>query len=346
MEITIRAAHLERDREGILSVLAANLPGAGTPERFEWLYRSNPAGPSRVWVAGTADGTVVGTSAAHPRRMRVAGAPVVALVLSDFAFDPGYRSLGPALQLLKATLEPVRSGEFPFSYDFPSESMAAIYRRLGAPGLGPTCRWVRPVRVSPAIRRRLGEGVLSSALGAAADAALKARRTLERVARDVAVSGRSFPLDEEADRLDHELAAMATVRGIRDAAYLNWKYGRHAMWKHEVLAAERGGRLAGLAVYRLTDRDAVQLVELLAAEADVRRAIVARLERLARGQGADRIEYETLDNSADSRILRGLGFVRREEAAGPVAYVCPNLPDMEAVNDANQWWINGGDRDI
>jgi len=131
-EVRIRKADLEVDRDRILAVLARNLPLAASVDRYNWLYLANPCGRSSVWLAEDAKtGEAVGTSAGHPKRVRVNGKVETALNLSDFAFDKAYRSLGPALKLLRATLEPMQKGEFAFSYDHPSDAMLAIYTRMG-----------------------------------------------------------------------------------------------------------------------------------------------------------------------------------------------------------------------
>ena len=114
--VRIREADPATNRERILALLARNLPEASSPQRHDWLYLSNPWGTARVWLAeDVATGEAVGTSAGQPRRMRLEGETVLALCLSDFAIDAAYRSLGPALKLLQATLEPVRKGEYAFS---------------------------------------------------------------------------------------------------------------------------------------------------------------------------------------------------------------------------------------
>jgi hypothetical protein len=90
-EISVRQVDPAAERARILGVLAASLPAAAAPERFAWLYLSNPDGRALVWLAEH-DGTILGTSAAHPRRMRVGGDVVRAPNLGDFAIDRSQRA--------------------------------------------------------------------------------------------------------------------------------------------------------------------------------------------------------------------------------------------------------------
>ncbi|MFI5402894.1 MAG: GNAT family N-acetyltransferase, partial [Planctomycetota bacterium] len=145
--LRVRAADPKAEREAILRVLERNLPRAVQPGRYDWLYLGNPRGPALVWVAeDESTGAVVGVSAAHRRRVRVRGVVAEALNLGDFAIDAEYRALGPALQLLRATLEPVREGRFAFSFDHMNDAMQAAYRRIEGASFGGMERFVRPVR--------------------------------------------------------------------------------------------------------------------------------------------------------------------------------------------------------
>src|SRR5262249_5079262 len=202
--------------EDILAVLARNLPTAADARRIDWLYRCNPDGPALVWLAMNEEGRPVGTSAAHPRRMRVHGTIVRALNLGDFALDLPYRSLGPGLQLLRATLEPARRGEYAFSYDFASRPMQAIYRRLGGVDIGGMeYRMRRAARAWP-MWRWLGAGVGDVAFPGGTRDGLE----VEPLATEPGA---------EFDALDRRLGFVRPVLGVRYAAYLNWGYLRHTM---------------------------------------------------------------------------------------------------------------------
>jgi len=344
--LSIRQADPSADREAILAVLGRDLPQAASAERHDWLYLANPDGPARVWLAEDEEGRAVGTSAAHPRRMRVRGKVVLALNLSDFAIDAHYRSLGPALELLKATLAPVREGEFAFSYDYPSEAMHALYRRMGGPDLGPNERWARPVDLKPLAKRRLGV-VVGTVVGAAADAALRARDKLARGAGDVDVAPVEAEFGPDFDALDARLQSLRPVVGVRDARYLAWKYGAHTMWSHRVLCARRGGELLGFAVLREEEPNVVACVDLFAVEEDdVRRALAAHAVDWARERGAEALHAQALGGSATARMLERAGFVRREAGVGPMPFYASGSPLREALDDPASWWLIGGDRDI
>ncbi|NJN14239.1 MAG: GNAT family N-acetyltransferase, partial [Planctomycetes bacterium] len=219
--LRIRSVDPRAEGESIRAVLLRNLPDACLKGRYERLYLGNPLGPARVWLAEEGEtGEVVGTSAAHIREVRVDGTPHRALNLSDFAVDSAYRSLGPALALLRATLAPVQGGEFAFSYDLPSQAMAAIYRRCKGMDLGPMVRLVLPLAAAPIIRRRFGDHFAARLLGKVGDLALGAREIFRTAPKGIEVTGWSGPFGEEFDRMDERLAASIRVRGVRSARLL------------------------------------------------------------------------------------------------------------------------------
>lgn len=344
-EIRIRQVDPALERERILSVLAVNLPAAAAPERFDWLYLSNPDGPALVWLAEHEHGEAVGTSAAHPRRMRIGGDPARALNLGDFAIDRSQRTLGLALRLLGATLAPVRDRTYALSYDFSNASMHAVYRRMRVPALGRNERWMQPVAMRRLLRRKLSDGPLAAVATAAGDAFWHARRSIHGRVKGVRLEVLAAECDEEFDALDARLAWDRPVVGVRDATYLNWRYIHNPVWKHEILCARADGRLVGYAVLRHASADTLSLVDVQG-ETRVCRMLLSAAARWAASHDAAALHVEVLAASPAALMVKGLGFVRRESNDGPVAFFPSDSPLATTLEDAKNWWLIGGDRDV
>jgi len=347
--VRIRQVDPFADRERILGVLSRSLPAAAGAARQDWLYRHNPCGPALVWLAEDAEtGQAVGTSAAQPRRVWVEGRDVLALNLSDFAVDAGYRFLGPALQLLRATLEPVRDGRFAFSYDHPNETMLAPYARVGGRVVAPMRRFVRVLDASPLLRRRLGGGVLTRVAGGVANAVLRVRDRLARPRSSHRFELLRGPFGDEFDRLDERLSRLAPVTGRRSAAHLRWRYGLHPVWPHETLCARDAGGLVGFAAFRFPPPgDVLAITELHApAGGKLRAALVAELARIGRERGARALGTQALEGSPAAPVLRELGFSARETGTGPVVFHAPESALARFVDDPAAWWMLEGDRDV
>jgi len=345
-QISIRQVDPAAERERILSVLAANLPAAAAPERFDWLYLSNPDGRALVWLAEDENGDAVGTSAAHPRRMRVGGGPVRALNLGDFAVERSQRTLGPALRLLRETLAPVRDHAYAFSYDFGNASMQAVYRRMRVHALGCSERWMQPVVMRRVMRDKLGAEWLAAIAGGAGDALWYVRRSIHGRVRGLKHDVLAGECGDEFDALDARLGCGRQVTGVRDATYLNWRYLRHPLWKHEIVCARADGRLAGYAVLRRTKPGAVALVDMRGDDMRVCRMLLSAAVRRAAAQDAAALYVEVLAGSVAAHLIKALAFIRRESTDGPVAFWAADSPLAAELAAASNWWLIGGDRDV
>jgi hypothetical protein len=343
-DVRVRPADLHADRERILAVLGRNLSAAGTAERFRWLYLSNPHGRARVWVAeDVQSGEVVGSSAGHPKRVWMDGKTVDVLDLSDFAFDRPYRTLGPALKLLRSSLEPIDLGEFAFSYDHPSRAMLALYRRLGGRDLSTRRRWVRLLRLSDSIRRRFGNGAACK-LARVGDLALRVRDSLRRPRTGFEVTRLGVGWEDEFDLLDARLARETRFRVCRRSAYVRWRYLSNVMARHEVLCARERGKLVGYLVFRPREGGVLAIVDLVGSGTD---ALISELVGLGHARRVSALWCTVLRDSPVERELAANGFVVRDEGPGVVVHA-PTASEAarQALQTPENWWMLEGDEDV
>jgi hypothetical protein len=341
-KITVRAADPGADRAAWLDVIARNMEGAfGGARRFDWLHRDNPAGPSHLWVA-ECEGRIVGTSAAIPKPFVVDGRESVALNLTDFALEREFRWGGPALQLLRATLEPVREGLHALSYDHGNEGMMALYRRIPGAFVCETRRWALPFRVSRALGRA------PRALGRAADGLLGLCWRLRHRARGVRVE----PLDGGYGEEFRGLPPGPGIAGVRSPEFLEWRYRRNILAPHYGLKAYRAGTLVGHLGYRIPDPalhtkwgdtpNVYSIVELRASDPAVAGALLGALIRDACRSGANGIWTTAAGGSPMGDFWRSLGFRPRDLAPAMAVVAAPGL---ESTVKPERLWIFEGDRE-
>jgi hypothetical protein len=341
-DVRVRRADPVADRDAILGVLARNLPLAAGVDRHEWLYLSNPCGQSRVWLAeDTKTGEAVGTSAGHPKKVKVDGQVLTALNLSDFAVDKAYRSLGPALKLLRATLEPMQKGEFAFSYDHPSESMLAIYKRMGAKDVSKRNRWVRLLKVSPSLKKKWGAGLKSRIVGRAGDLALRVKDVVTKKRSGIQVE----LLRGDPPEIDVKLDARVSL--ARSADYLRWRFQKATTHKYETLIARKNGEIAGYLAFRSEKNDVVALMDLAARGPDVIATLLSELVSHARARGASAIWATLLAGTPSEAILAANGYLLRDTHPGVCIYAPKGPPEMlSALEDPRSWWTFEGDQDV
>lgn len=338
----------ERKKSDIVAVLARNLPQASGSARFDWLYLDNPDGAALVWMMVDDDGAPVGTSAAIPRQFVVDDKVVRGVILSDFAIDGAYRSLGPALKLQRATLASVLQGEFALSLDYPSRSMQAIYLRLGAQSLGSEHRYVRMISVRDKVAERIGRGVLPVLASRFIDLSIRFRDAATAFAsRDISVAVHNGGLDEAFSNLSSASLKSRRAFVYRHSEYLRWRFDAHPERDYVTMTAMRAGRLAGYLIYDHAPDGNITIDELIHEPGDesVCRALLNGVVQTVRAEQGNRVQIAVLENSPLEGILSRSSFSRRESNVGPYAVVREDDACRMAIMDNENWWLGAGDRD-
>ncbi len=341
MKMTLQPVDLERDREVLIATLRQYLTESSNEGRFDWLYRQNPNGAPHAWLARDSEsGEVVGASAAFRRRAIIHGREKNGWVLGDFCVADKYRSLGPALQLQRATLAAIEKlPESDFCYDFPSLQLTAIYRRLGVQPTAQMVRLAKPLRLDQKLQK-------TGRLGRLARPAIWMGNFLLRLSDHRIGNGKAWEIGGHEGPCSHEFTQlrekMRTTHGAeiqRSAEYLNWRYLQHPFFRHQILTARKAGELQGYLVFTCVDGNA-QIVEWCAGDdGALLSALVRNLVRRLRKAGAMTLSTYLLQSDPRVRVLKKMGFWPRESSP-----VMVNWP-ASSVLPSGDWVLMYGDRD-
>jgi hypothetical protein len=335
---------LDADRDTAVALLSKYVNPMYDRRRFDWLYRQNPAGTGRLWVAvDGSSGDPIGTAGAFPRRMYVGGKTVLAWVLGDFCVTEQHRTLGPALQLQRACLQDLATEDVPFCYDFPGHSMEAVYRRLGISPRGQLLRLARPLRARRKLEQRWGASLPVRTASAVADLLLGVGVRQAR-ATDVVVAAHTGPCDDEFTALARLAGPCYGTCVVRAADYLDWRYRWNPIRRHEIVTARLRGRLAAYAVLTRAG-DGATIVDLFGIpDPVVVRSLVQQLLSLLWKQGCSTVSVSLPEFHVLTRWFRRLGF--RPRAAAPVVLYAPENSTVGAeVIKRADWFLSDGDRD-
>jgi hypothetical protein len=343
MTITIRLAHPENDRAHIISLLRRYL-GPAHDARFDWLYRENPFGPARVWIAWRASGEAVGTAALFPRRMYIGEKEETGCVMGDFCVSEENRTLGPALQLQRACMAEINSGSWAFAYDLPSRKMMAVYSRLAVGPWGKYIRFAKLLRVDEKVSDIVGQGTVSRVLSAGTNVLLTAIDSRQRIPPGTELEFHRGPYGDEFSELAQRVRTTYGNCTVRSADYLNWRYLAHPFRSYEMVTARYEGTLCGYVVFSQFDTHAVVADLLAVPERSVIEALLRELASQLRPRGVTTVNCACLNSSALVPMLRRAGF--REREASPVLlwqprHAGPDLPSVESQN----WLLLEGDRE-
>lgn len=344
MNIAVREADLEADRELLIDTLFKYLTPQSNASRFDWLYKNNPCGKARAWLAvDSGDRSVVGLAGAFPRRINIWGQEEFGWVLGDFCIHPEYRSMGPALQLQRACLAEVASGKIALCYDFPSMSMMSIYKRLGIRSSGRMLRLAKLLRVDRKIEEIVKVPVLSRGLSAIGNLLLKPGSRKRDTNGAFTVSLHEQACGEEFSELARAVDDRLGPCIRRSAKYLNWRYLASPLCRYQFLTARREGVLSAYAVFTQTGADAT-LVDLFGVDDPaVIGGLVDHLVAFLRERVVT-LSAPMFESHPWISLFYDLGF-RERESCPVVVYFSPAFAEGRKIENLH-WFFEEGDRDI
>ncbi len=345
MTIAIRRVALQRERALLIDFLAKYLTPYSNDRRFDWLYLENPIGQAQVWLAeDTRTGAMLGTSAVFPRRFYVRGKETLGFVLGDFCIHPGFRSLGPAIQLQKACIHEMESSIRTMGYDFPSERMLAVHRRLGVWPGDRLIRLAKPLRMDRKIAEKVRVPLVARSISKLGNQLLRWQDQRRKFSGMEQIGWHTGSCGEEFSTLAVSVSADHEVCLARTADYLNWRYVAHPFQKFEILTARRDGALDAYLILNQEGEDA-RIVDLFGKEyPGLLSGIVAHAVELLRRRGVVTLSAPVLASHRWVHLFESLGFVKRESTP-VITYPATGVFSDDQDGHEAKWFLMDGDRD-
>jgi hypothetical protein len=316
--------------------------------RLRMWWDLNPALSGRTprgW--GLRDGgRIVGVLGNVPTRFRLLGEEVVACNTSIWSVLPEHRggSLGPLLQILQAGRRTI------LFTTTPSDHVIAIIQALKCRRFphAVTRRSVLCIRPGRVLASRLARRGPLGALGWLAAPlvggvqAWRARRA-RASGWDVGPVGRA---DASFDDLWGRTKAIYENTNVRTAEVLNWFCWGSPYFPKHLVAASRGGRLGGFAIFRVRRSPPLVVLDCLDLWTDpdapgATAALVVGTRELARREGCDLALFPHFAAHLAAR-LRGLGLF---EAPAPPTHDFLRATEgvMDRITAANSYLVVQGD---
>ncbi len=263
--------------------------------------------------------------------------------VGDFAVDSDYRSLGPALQLQRATFIPVNDGDLAFCYDCPPHDRGmAPFQRLGMTPVCRMARFAKPLTVNEIVKSRVPAGSwIQAPIATTGNLLLRLRDVNREMARDLSLEPDAGPFGEEFTYLDRAIATtQRSVRSRRFAEDMNWRYLSDPLGRYRVITARRQGALEGYAAIRQQGTRAL-LLEVRALTQPVRHALAHAITRDMRSNNCSGIDALAVFPSREAEFLKSSGFRLRELVQYVVPYVNPDSKHSELRS--REWQFGGLD---
>jgi hypothetical protein len=347
VSIVIREGDLEADAEAIATALKLYLTPLADHARFDWLYKRNPHGQVRVWLAFEGNSQLVGTAAAFPRRAYMAQEQKEAWVFGDFCVSDRYRSLGPAIALQRQLLQAASANRVFVSYDFPSPAMAAVYKRLKIEPASRMIRLAKMLRMDRKAPKWLRDGMLGGVLTSAGNAFLRVTSCRGSIDPTIETSLVKGKCGSEFDALADNETKKFGFCVQRSSDYLNWRYLENPYKAHEIMTATREGNLLAYVIFSQSGQDG-ELVDLFGVDDDsVIGRLINEVVELFRCRDAITVSAELIAAHPWRRVFKKFGFYPREDKPF-VLYTSKETAPLvmrNGVGPLSCWFITGGDRD-
>jgi len=318
-QYSVRRASLPEDRDAIIRLWQGNL---GDPDRAErklqWFYETSPTGSPIILLLESSDPSeqerriVVGVASAGLRRYRLGDRVLSAGVLVDLAVLPQHRTLFPAL-LLQKTMMKKGLESLELLYGFPNAKAAPVFARAGYQHIADMVRYVRVVRGSEYLRRRLPLWVARLA-GPLWDLGAKLRlRWHAGIRSAVALEwGDTGPACDSAE--GDTLIPSYLIHGARDERFLRWRFATEMTGACEFVTARDRNSSRKLGSWIVEGKDDVLHVRDVPFGLLVGRWAVpawSALFRQARTRGYRAVSFECVGPSSVLGTLHRLRLLER-----------------------------------
>jgi len=348
MGLGIRQVSLPSDRAEMLEILNLNF-GSSQEGRFDWRHTSNPAGESVSWfMYNKSTLATVAMATVFPRNMLVSGKYVRAGQVGEFAVNPKYRSLGPAVQLQRATFEPVNDGRLSFCYDCPPHDQGmSTFVRIG---LNPVCevyRYALPLRSDPYLNRRLGQHLWTKPVAAAANLLLRARRRSPSIS-NLDIREHSGIFGDEFSHLEKVMSKDEGVRASRDAKNLNWRFvedpaaslcsPNENTGRYRFFVARSAGELKAFIAFLIQSDRIALIVDMFGLElGEIGPALIETVLGICQEEDVSTIQALLSQEGGLVPIFQAMGFRKRERNARVVPYTGPREPALMGSRAPFKW---------
>lgn len=316
----VRAADLPAERSTIEHLFASGFPDTAEPTfhaRLAQHYLENPAGPAACLVLEVGDtGEPVGMQGLLRRRFRSEVGSVRGAAMADYLVLPAHRTLGPALQLLRAALE-AGQRHADFLYGFPNKRAGVVFARAG---LGPRAmltRYAHLIRSEASIRRTLSptyQGI-ARVVAVLTDLALAVRHRLSyRWGWPTLTWSEPETFGAEVDEIWSRFAPTGLVTGERTAQVLKWRFQSNRSPRILVAHHAVDRSPVGYVVWSLSGRG-IEIHDVLCVrpDLDLTPLLVGFVAR-ARRTAAEVVSFEFAGPPALRSAVQRAGFAAREQS--------------------------------
>jgi hypothetical protein len=313
-----------------------DLFGPDTALRAPWLFDANPAGKALVLVALTEGKEIAGTRALLPWRLHVDGREVLVGQYARTWTDPRFRNRGVSVAIGRALNARSADLGYPMVFLFPSVRSLPGHRLIG--NEADTLLERRQVPASLKVFWSRSPRFLDGCLRRAGILPGGNRGLREAWVREP-------DLDAAADAVERAPDPGGRVTGIRDAAFVRWRYSpesgrRYAGWRFPAAGAP------SLLAVTHTDGDRARILDVWgSADPDTTAAAVRALIETLAADPVHLVEWCPPRFGSWPKLAGRAGLVRRRTGVPLARWFNRREPGLEVLDDMASYRLTEGDSD-
>jgi GNAT superfamily N-acetyltransferase len=266
--VKIRNYRLE-DEEALIALKGAAFDSGH--ERFtgafwRWQYHETPAGAG-IGVVALENDAVVGFAGGLPKRIKVGDRTVRCAQVVDYMVDPAIKGGYLGVLLLRKLNELAKREGFSLSVGLPNPNAdrVATSKKGGMRDVLSPVIMAKPVRPFPVTGDLGGNKILQIGLGVAMGVEIVLSRAFRRVGSSPpgVVIDEVRTADEHFDDLWERASENLPVAFVRDAAYVEWRFLRHPVYRYGLFLAQDGRGPLGYLVVLVRAMNGIRVGEIV-----------------------------------------------------------------------------------
>jgi GNAT acetyltransferase-like protein len=344
---TIRRLSGEKDKERLLNFWNENHE-KNLDNKYKWIYDDNPAGKAVSLLAQDNDNPV-GCVSIFPRQISIKGVTLRAGVCGDLLVHKKYRTVLPALKLVKQVMSVVQESEYDIIYGFPNRKAEPVMKRAGFKRLGPYVRIAKLIRPSKQLQKRDFNKYLHKLIAPLLDVALQlsAYETWYRFRRGF-VCEEIHSFDERFDALWNKTKQRFPVTGERTSEFLTWKFRKKSDAEYRIYAIFNASRteIKGYIIYCRDDESIAIKDFIFPEDKKAIRVLITHFLRQVRKISPMSVVVQFLENDGIISLFKKFGFLQRNSEWSTYYYCSEHvLKRFPGLVDSENWLISNFDWD-
>jgi GNAT superfamily N-acetyltransferase len=347
-DITFSTEDYEKCKGDLLAIRNANRDTAQDATYIAWRYEQRPVALKPIIVFASNDaGDKIGSLSVIPHEYVINGDKYTVGILGDISVNKNWRGRGVTEAMLNYLSALPAWQQLETCIVLPNESAARPLQRADWHTITRLSRYVKVLDVNAALQRWLGPTRVANWL------AFLSRHILRLLSIEIllkrhpeyAWEAADSP-DGRVDRLWRELDKQGTVIGVRDSAYLTWRYAAHPTARYRIFYLLKQSQVCGYVIFQLSEDRCI--IEDWLCDGNSQYTVLLSLfvKYLREHQAASSISIMINEAHAVKTVLHQFGFIKRRDQLRFMIKSHGGRSNTGILSTAGAWFLTSGDKDV